>query len=86
MKLLDDGSFRSAGEVGPLVPNEFGVYAIRLRGGATLAEPFQSVLDGRGTRLLNVQKWEERPEARMTHTSARAQLLNCGTLVVRERR
>ncbi|MGR6742073.1 GIY-YIG nuclease family protein [Microbacterium arborescens] len=47
MKLLDDGSFRSAGEVGPLVPNEFGVYAIRLRGGATLAEPFFSVRDGR---------------------------------------
>lgn len=59
MKLLDDGSFRSAGEVGPLVPNEFGVYAIRLRAGATLAEPFFSVRDGRDTRLIYIGQAEK---------------------------
>ncbi len=33
MNLLDDGSFRSAGEIDPIVPDEFGVYSIRNRSG-----------------------------------------------------
>lgn len=59
MKLLDDGYFRTAGEIDPRVPNEFGVYAIRLRGGASLPEPFLSVRDGRNTRLIYIGQAEK---------------------------
>lgn len=59
MKLLDDGSFRTAGEVDPLVPNEFGVYAIRLRGGATFPEPFLSIRNGHDMRLIYIGQAEK---------------------------
>ncbi len=54
MNLLDDGSFRPAVEIDAIVPDEFGVYAVRLRSGAALPEPFQSFLDDRATRVLYV--------------------------------
>ena len=36
MNLLEEGSFRAAGEIEADVPIEFGVYAIRLRAGSSL--------------------------------------------------
>lgn len=54
MNLLDDGSFRPARGIDAIVPDEFGVYAIRLRSGAVLPEPFQSFLDDRATRVIYV--------------------------------
>ncbi len=42
-----------------MVPDEFGVYAIRLRGGATLPEPFQPLLDGRDTHLIYIGQAEK---------------------------
>lgn len=59
MNLLQDGSFLSAGEIDAIVPAEFGVYAIRLRSGATLPEPFRSLLEGRATRLIYIGQAEK---------------------------
>ncbi|WNM27348.1 hypothetical protein RN607_14285 [Demequina capsici] len=59
MSLLDDSSFRPAGEIDAIVPNEFGVYAIRLRRGAGFPEPFQSLLAARVTRLLYIGQAEK---------------------------
>jgi hypothetical protein len=56
---LLDGSYRSAGEIDAIVPNEFGVYAIRLRIGADLPEPFQTHLDARDTRLIYIGQAEK---------------------------
>lgn len=59
MNPLDDRSFRSAGEIDAIVPDKFGVYAIRLRSGATLPEPFQTLLDDRETRLIYIGQAEK---------------------------
>lgn len=59
MNLLDDGSFRPARGIDAIVPDEFGVYAIRLRSGAALPEPFQSFLDDRATRVIYVGQAEK---------------------------
>lgn len=59
MNLLADGSFRPAGEIDAVVPDEFGVYAIRLRSGAALPEPFQSLLDDRDTGLIYIGQAEK---------------------------
>ncbi len=59
MNLLDDGSFRPAGGIDGIVPDEFGVYAIRLRSGAAIPEPFQSRLDDRATRVIYVGQAEK---------------------------
>lgn len=59
MNLLEDGSFRAAGEIDAIVPDEFGVYAIRLRSGAALPEPFQSLLDDRDTGLIYIGQAEK---------------------------
>ncbi|WP_298941710.1 GIY-YIG nuclease family protein [uncultured Microbacterium sp.] len=58
MNLLDDRSFRPAREIDAIVPDNFGVYAIRLRTGAELPEPFQTLLDERSTRLVYIGQAE----------------------------
>lgn len=50
--LLDDDSFRSASDIDQLVPDNYGLYAIRLRTGATLPDPFGAVAKERGPRLI----------------------------------
>ncbi|QPE05511.1 hypothetical protein IT882_05705 [Microbacterium schleiferi] len=56
MNLLEDGSFRPAGEIDAIVPNDFGVYAIRLRVGSSLPEPFPTHLASRRSRLIYIGK------------------------------
>lgn len=56
MNLLEDGSFRAAGEIDADVPNEFGVYAIRLRAGSSLPEPFATHLASRRSRFIYIGK------------------------------
>ena len=56
MKLLEDGLFRAAGEIDADVPIEFGVYAIRLRAGSSLPEPFETHLASRRSRLIYIGK------------------------------
>lgn len=57
--LLDDASFRSAGEIDIAVPDKFGVYAIRLADGAELPEPFQRLLGEGGSRLVYIGQVEK---------------------------
>lgn len=52
--LLEHSRFRPAGEIDELVPQEFGLYALRLREGATLPEPFGAMLESRGSRLIYI--------------------------------
>lgn len=59
MDLLAEHSFNSAGTIDAAVPNEFGVYAIRLRVGSTLPEPFESLLAPRDTRLIYIGQAEK---------------------------
>ncbi|TFC74578.1 hypothetical protein E3O45_10320 [Cryobacterium sp. TMS1-20-1] len=54
--LLEDASFRPAGEIDKDVPDAFGVYAIRLAGGVELPEPFETLLSVRRTRLIYIGK------------------------------
>ncbi|KZE42053.1 GIY-YIG nuclease family protein [Microbacterium sp. T32] len=56
MNLLKESSFRPAGDIDADVPNEFGVYAIRLRVGSSLPEPFESHLASRRSRLVYLGK------------------------------
>ena len=51
-QLLEENSFRPAGIIDQLVSEDFGLYAIRLREGATLPNPFGAVAIECGTRLL----------------------------------
>lgn len=57
--LLDDGSFRRAGEILALVPDSFGVYALRLVGGSTLPDPFEALLAERSFRLVYIGQAEK---------------------------
>lgn len=50
--LLAPASFRSAADVDDLVPNRFGLYAIRVRDIAVVPEPFQSHAVQRGSHLI----------------------------------
>jgi hypothetical protein len=50
--LLDPNSFCSAGEIDSHVPAEYGLYAIRLRVGAELPEPFGAIRRQRDTHLV----------------------------------
>lgn len=55
-QLLTDGSFRPASVIEDEVPNDFGIYAIRLRAGSSLSEPFESHLASRQSRLIYIGK------------------------------
>lgn len=57
--MLEKCAFLSAREIDATVPDDFGVYAIRLRTGAELPEPFQSLLDQRDTRLIYIGQAEK---------------------------
>lgn len=50
--LLNSRAFRSARTVDSHIPTEYGVYAIRLRAGAELPEPFGAIQRQRDTHLL----------------------------------
>ena len=52
--LLSDTSFRSAGAIDSAVPDDYGVYAIRLADGATLPEPFGLLLDQWDHRVIYI--------------------------------
>lgn len=52
--LLDDAFFRAASTVDALVPDDFGVYAIRLREGVDLPSPFGEVARDCGSSLLYI--------------------------------
>ncbi|WP_210479599.1 GIY-YIG nuclease family protein [Naasia sp. SYSU D00948] len=54
--LLNDVSFRPAAAIDADVPPSPGVYAIRLGLQSRLPEPFQSLRDGRHSRLLYIGK------------------------------
>lgn len=54
--LVNDASFCSARDLGPDVPSSPGVYAIRLRMGSSLPEPFHEHLVNRATRLIYIGK------------------------------
>lgn len=56
--LLSDPSFRLAGEIDSEVPDDFGVYAIRLATGANPPEQFQTHLDARKTRVIYIGQAE----------------------------
>jgi len=56
MNLLEDGSFRPAGEPEALVPDAFSVNAKWLRSDAALPEPFQSRLGDRNTHLIYIEQ------------------------------
>ncbi|MBC7593603.1 MAG: hypothetical protein H7288_06660 [Kineosporiaceae bacterium] len=57
--LFEGASFRSAGEIDIAVPDNFGIYAIRLIDGAKLPEPFLHLLSERSTRLLYIGQAEK---------------------------
>lgn len=59
MDLLAEHSFNSAGIIDIAVPDDFGVYAIRLATIAELPQPFQSLLDQRDTRLVYIGQAEK---------------------------
>lgn len=59
MSKLDEGSFRPAGEIDAVVPDAFGVYAIRLSRAGELPKPFQTLLDERTTRLIYIGQAED---------------------------
>lgn len=52
--LVADASFRPAGSIDSDVPPSSGVYAVGLRSGAALPEPFESVLKARPSRLIYI--------------------------------
>ncbi|WP_436453715.1 GIY-YIG nuclease family protein [Microbacterium sp. K2] len=52
--LLDQGNFRGAGSIDGTVPNEPGIYAIRMRDAAALPAPFSTHLQTRGHDLLYI--------------------------------
>lgn len=54
--LVDDASFRPAESIDSDVPPSPGLYAIRLRIGSTLPEPFESLLGERSSRLIYMGK------------------------------
>ena len=54
--ILDDASFRLASEIDLIVPDHFGVYAVRLALGSTCPEPFETMLSSRRTRLVYIGK------------------------------
>ncbi|MCI9857226.1 GIY-YIG nuclease family protein [Microbacterium proteolyticum] len=56
---LLDGSYQSAGEIDAIVPDSFGVYAIRLVAGSTLPGPFEALLTERGSRLIYIGQAEK---------------------------
>lgn len=55
-ELVGDSSFRLPGAIDPEVPAGPGIYAIRLKIGSTLPEPFESLLAPRTTRLIYIGK------------------------------
>lgn len=55
-ELVGDSSFRPAGTIEPEVPVGPGIYAIRLKIGSILPEPFESLLAPRATRLIYIGK------------------------------
>jgi hypothetical protein len=57
--LLDETSFRPAGDWDADIPDEYGVYAIRLAEGSKLPEPFGRILHQRGDRLIYIGKGEK---------------------------
>jgi hypothetical protein len=54
--ILDAASFTLASEIDLTVPDDFGVYAVRLALGSTLPEPFETMLSSRRTRLVYIGK------------------------------
>ncbi|MEJ3406117.1 GIY-YIG nuclease family protein [Rathayibacter sp. YIM 133350] len=58
MTLIEERAFHPAGEIDATVPDDFGIYAIRLRVGSTLPEPFESLLALRSTRLIYIGQAE----------------------------
>lgn len=54
--LVDNASFRPAESIDADVPSSPGIYAIRLRIGSTLPEPFESLLGARLSRLIYIGK------------------------------
>jgi hypothetical protein len=58
--LIEGRAFHSAGEIDATVPDGFGVYAIRLRVGSKLPEPFELLLALRSTRLIYIGQAEKR--------------------------
>lgn len=52
--LLDDASFRAANTIDRQVPHDYGLYAIRLREGVDLPQPFGAIVSDRGTRVLYI--------------------------------
>lgn len=57
--ILDAASFIPAGGIDQLMPIEFGVYAIGVKEGASLPEPFQSRLNERDTRVIYIGEARE---------------------------
>jgi hypothetical protein len=53
---VDDASYRSAQTIDADVPPSSGVYAIRLRVGSSLPEPYETLLRDRATRLIYIGK------------------------------
>lgn len=49
-----DASYRAAGRIGPLVPDEPGLYAIRVTAEDVLPSPFREELRRRGDRLIYI--------------------------------
>jgi len=58
-RLLDNASFRPARDIDDAVPDDFGVYAIRLTENAELPEPFQTLLGSRDTKLIYIGQAEK---------------------------
>ena len=56
---FDEASFRPSGCWDADIPDEYGVYAIRLAAGSTLPEPFGRILHQRGDRLIYIGKGEK---------------------------
>ena len=54
--LVNDASFRPAESIDADVPSSPGIYAIRVRIGSTLPEPFESLLGERLSRLIYIGK------------------------------
>lgn len=70
IELVSDSSFRPAGSIDRDVPPGPGLYAIRLKTGSYLLEPFESLLAARTSRLIYIGKATSL-KARMLHNELR---------------
>ncbi len=59
-KLIEEGVFHKIGGIDNLVPDEKGLYCIRLADGSSLPEKYQLELDSRNSKIIYIGKAEKK--------------------------